>query len=86
MDTNADCFYRDRKRLAEDLAKTVNFKVLSLVDAGCEYVQVDEPLFARQFADAGSFGFEMLEHCSHGVHREVCKIIHISCVYRNFLD
>ena len=67
MDTNANCFYQDRKRLAEDLAKTVNFEILALVEAGCKYVQVDEPLFARQVADAKSFGFEMLERCFHGV-------------------
>ena len=26
MDTNADCFYQDRKRLAEDLAKNCKFR------------------------------------------------------------
>ncbi len=86
MDTNADCFYQDRKRLAEDLAKTVNFEILALVEAGCKYVQVDEPLFARQVTDARSFGFEMLERCFHGVPKEVRKIVHICCGYPNFLD
>ncbi len=67
-------------------SKIVNFEILTLVDAGCKYVQVDEPLFARQVADARSFGFEMLERCFHGVPKEVCKIVHICCGYLNFLD
>ena len=57
-----------------------------MVKAGCKYVQVDESLFARQVADAKSFGFEMLQHCFHGVPKEVCKIVHICCSYPNFLD
>ena len=86
MDTNADCFYQDRRRLAEDLATTVNFEILALVEAGCRHIQVDEPLFARQVGDAQSFGFEMLERCFNGVPKEVCKIVHICCGYPNFLD
>ena len=50
------------------------------------HVQVDEPLFARQVADAKSFGFEMLERCFHRVPKEVCKIVHICCSYPNLLD
>lgn len=57
-----------------------------MVKAGCKYVQVDEPLFARQVADAKSFGFEMLERCFHRVPKEVCKIVHICCSYPNFLE
>lgn len=86
MDTNADCFYQDRQRLAEDLATTVNFEILALVEAGCQHIQVDEPLFARQVGDAQSFGFEMLERCFNGVPKEVCKIVHICCGYPNYLD
>ena len=86
MDTNADCFYQARNHLAEDLVKTVNFEILELVKAGCKYVQVDEPLFARQVVDAKSFGFEMPERCFHRVPEEVCKIVHICCSYSNFLD
>ena len=76
-DTNQDCLYRDRRRLAEDLAKTANFEILVLVKAGFQYIQVDEPLFARHVGDAQSCSFEMLERYLNGVPREVCKIVHI---------
>ena len=45
MDTTADCFYNDRPRLNAVLAETVNREILALVDAGCQYIQVDELLF-----------------------------------------
>ena len=86
MDTNADCFYHDRKKLNHDLAETVNKEILSLVEAGCKYIQVDEPLFARQIDDAVNFGFEGLEHCFHKVPKEVTKIVHMCCGYPDHLD
>ena len=86
MDTNADCFYQDRKKLNHDLAETVNKEILGLVDAGCKYIQVDEPLFARQVADALSFGFEGLEHCFHRVPKDVTRIVHMCCGYPDRLD
>ena len=76
-DTNQDYLYRDRRRLAEDVAKTANFEILVLVKAGFHYIQVDETLFARHVGDAQSCSFEMLERCFNGVPKEVCKIVHI---------
>ena len=86
MDTNADCFYFDRKKLNHDLAETVNQEILGLVDAGCKYIQVDEPLFARQVDDALSFGLDGLEHCFHGVPKDVSRIVHMCCGYPDHLD
>ena len=86
MDTSADCFYNDRKLLNRDLAETINKEVLSLVDKGYEFIQIDEPLFARQLEDAGSFGFEGIERCFHKVPNDVKKIIHICCGYPDHLD
>lgn len=77
MDTNADCFYYDRPRLNADLAETVNREVLALVDAGCQYIQVDEPL---------SFGMEGLERCFHGVPKSVTRVVHMCCGYPDHLD
>lgn len=86
MDTNADCFYDDRPRLNKDIAQTINQEILSLVEAGCKYIQVDEPLFARQRDDALSFGSEGIESCFHNVPADVTKIVHICCGYPNHLD
>jgi len=86
MDTNADCFYHDRPKLNRDLAETVNREILGLVEAGCRYIQVDEPLFARQVADALDFGLEGLERCFHGVPDSVTRIVHMCCGYPDHLD
>ena len=86
MDTTADCFYDDRPKLNRDLAETVNKEILSLVNAGCKYIQVDEPLFARQVDDASSFGMEGIERCFHGVPKDVTKIIHMCCGYPDHID
>ncbi len=86
MDTTADCFYDDRPRLNAALADTVNREILALVEAGCRYIQVDEPLFARQVDDALSFGMEGLERCFHGVPKSVTRIVHMCCGYPDHLD
>ena len=86
MDTTADCFYQDRQKLARDLAETINAEVRSLVEAGCKFIQIDEPLYARQVSDAKNFGMEMLERCFHGTPKEVARILHICCGYPDRLD
>ena len=86
MDTTADCHYGDRRRLAADLAATVNREMLALVDAGCRHIQLDEPLFARQVDDALAFGLEGIERCFHKVPPEVTRTVHICCGYPDHLD
>ncbi len=86
MDTVADCRYDDRPRLNAVLAETVNREVLALAEAGCRYIQVDEPLFARQVSDALSFGMEGLERCFHGLPSGVTRAVHMCCGYPEHLD
>ncbi len=86
MDTTADCFYNDRPKLNAALAETVNKEILALVDAGCQYIQVDEPLFAREVNDALDFGMEGLERCFHGVPKSVTRVVHMCCGYPDHLD
>lgn len=86
MDTTADCFYDDRSKLNAVLAETVNREILALVDAGCQYIQVDEPLFAREVKDALDFGMEGLERCFHNVPKSVTRVVHMCCGYPDHLD
>ncbi len=86
MDTTADCFYNDRPKLNAALADTVNKEVLQLVDAGCQYIQIDEPLFARKVEDALDFGMEGLERCFHNVPKSVTRVVHACCGYPDHLD
>ncbi len=86
MDTTSDCHYDDRPRLNAVLAETVNREVLALAEAGCRYIQVDEPLFARQVEDALSFGMEGLQRCFHGLPEDVTRVVHMCCGYPEHLD
>ena len=86
MDTTADCFYENRSKLNAVLAETINKEILSLVQAGCKYIQVDEPLFARSIKDALDFGMEGLERCFHNVPKSVKRIVHMCCGYPDHLD
>lgn len=86
MDTTSDCHYGDRPRLNRVLAETVNREVLALAEAGCTFIQVDEPLFARQVDDALSFGMEGLERCFHGLPEGVTRVVHMCCGYPEHLD
>ena len=56
-DSVANTFYQDQKKLGADLSEALN-KEVSLADAGCAYIQVDEPVFARKPEEALEYGFE----------------------------
>ena len=86
-DTIANEHYASNKRLGEDLAKAINIEIKRLVSAGCKYIQVDEPLFARKPKEAIEYGIINLEKCFYGIkNTEVEKITHICCGYPNKLD
>jgi len=85
-DTTADAFYGDPEALGRDLAAALNQEVLALAEAGCTYIQIDEPLFARKPKEALAYGLSHIERCWQGVPAEVVKTLHICCGYPNRLD
>lgn len=85
-DTTANEFYPDEKQLAFDLAAALNFEILALADAGCTYIQVDEPVFARNATRAIEYGVECLDRCFHNVPDEVTRVMHMCCGYPQKLD
>jgi len=85
-DTTADSFYKDKEALCRDLASAINYEVRALSDAGCQYIQIDEPLFARKPNEALAFGVENLERCFHGIGSHTTAAMHMCCGYPNFLD
>ena len=85
-DSIANNYYDDMKKLGFDLALALNKEVKALVDAGCKYIQIDEPVFARKPEEANSYGMENLERMMHGIPKEVQRVCHICCGYPNSLD
>ena len=86
MDTTANDFYTDDKTLAFDLARALNHEIRALAKAGCKYIQVDEPLFARKPDVALDYGIEALEMCFEGLDDDVVRVMHMCCGYPNHLD
>ena len=86
-DTIANEYYTSNNQLGKDLAKAINVEIKRLAAAGCKYIQVDEPLFARKPKEAIEYGIANLEKCFHGIkNTEVEKITHICCGYPDKLD
>ncbi|MBX2868083.1 MAG: cobalamin-independent methionine synthase II family protein [Acidiferrobacterales bacterium] len=86
FDTNSDAYYHDAKKAGQDIAVALNQEVLALAEAGCQYIQIDEPLFARKPGDALDFGFENLERAFHGCPPRVKRVVHMCCGYPDRLD
>jgi len=86
-DTIANTYYKSDEEMGYDLAIAINKEIKRLVEAGCKYIQVDEPLFARKPENALAFGIENLEKCFEGINQNnVEKITHICCGYPDKLD
>ena len=86
-DTIANAFYNSDEQMGEDLADAINIEIKRLVDVGCKYIQIDEPLFARKPKNALNFGIKNLERCFKNLEdQEIEKITHICCGYPDKLD
>ena len=85
-DTTADEHYGDPRRLVADLADALNHEVRALAEAGCRFIQIDEPIFARKPDQALAFGIEGLERCFHAVPDGVTRVMHLCCGYPMKLD
>ena len=86
-DTIANTHYTSDEEMGYDLAIAINVEIKRLVDAGCKYIQVDEPLFARKPDNALAFGIKNLEKCFEEINQsDVEKITHICCGYPDKID
>lgn len=86
MDTTADAHYGNERALAADLADALNVEIRALAEAGCRFIQIDEPVFARNVSRALDYGVEMLDRCFHGVPEGVTRVMHMCCGYPTKID
>ncbi|MCH7567202.1 MAG: cobalamin-independent methionine synthase II family protein [Nitrospirae bacterium] len=85
-DTVADAYYQDERLLGAALADAINHEIQALAEAGCTWIQVDEPVFAREAEKALAFGIENLERCFHGTPPSVTRGMHMCCGYPDVVD
>ncbi len=86
VDTTANTYYDDEEKLGADLADAINAEVRALAEAGCTWIQVDEPVFARKAEIALAYGVEHLNRCFHAVPKGVTRVMHMCCGYPDCLD
>ena len=86
IDSTYNSFYEDERKLAADLVTAINNEVYKLAEAGCRWIQIDEPIFAREPDKALAFGIENIERCFYGIQAKVNRAIHICCGYPDRLD
>jgi len=61
-DTIANTYYKSDEEMGYDLSRAINVEIERLEKAGCKYIQVDEPLFARKPENALNFGIKILKN------------------------
>lgn len=86
IDSTADKHYGDERRLAADLAAAINVEVRALAAAGCRWIQIDEPVFARAPDKALAYGIDLLARCFDGAAPSAKRAVHICCGYPSALD
>ena len=85
-DTVADDFYHEPRKRGSDIAEALNAEVLALAQAGCRYIQIDEPVFARKPDEALAYGIDHLERCFFNCPANVVRTVHICCGYPDRMD
>jgi 5-methyltetrahydropteroyltriglutamate--homocysteine methyltransferase len=67
VDTLADEYYRDRRRLAMEFARVINEEARELVAQGLDVLQLDEPAFNVYMEDVRAWGIEALHRATEGL-------------------
>lgn len=75
-----------RERTAEALATVIRQNVEALVAAGCEDIQIDEPMFAKEPDQAKAFGIPLLNMVLGDLPPRVTRWLHICCGYPKTVD
>ncbi len=66
--------------------KVINREILSLADAGCSFIQLDEPVMMRYPEEAVDFGIDNVAACFSGLPDGVTSVMHLCCGYPEYLD
>lgn len=75
VDTLADEYYRDRRRLAFEFARVINEEARDLETLGVDVIQLDEPAFNVYLDEVADWGIEALHRAIEGLR---CKTACIS--------
>jgi 5-methyltetrahydropteroyltriglutamate--homocysteine methyltransferase len=80
VDGTSDQYYGDDRTLALAYADVINREIRALQAAGCEQVQLDEPVFTRLPEKLDAWGVEALDRAFEGTSVHSC--VHVCYGYR----
>jgi len=86
VDGLVNIYYEDEAELRQDLVDCINQELLELVKAGCQHIQIDEPVMMRYPDKALDYGLDNLAKCLAGIPENVTKAVHLCCGYPDKLD
>jgi 5-methyltetrahydropteroyltriglutamate--homocysteine methyltransferase len=79
IDSTLDETYQDEPALAMDVAAALNAELLELQAAGCDVLQLDEPVMTRYHEKVFAYGARALDRCLEGIHTPT--IVHLCYGY-----
>lgn len=82
----ADDHYGDARRLAAALGDALNHEIRDLAEAGCPWIQLDEPAFARQPEVVLAYAIDDIARCFHKVPRETWRAVHLPSSFPEEMD
>jgi 5-methyltetrahydropteroyltriglutamate--homocysteine methyltransferase len=72
-----DRHYGDKRALCRAFAAALGTELGALAEAGCRWLQLDEPQLGFQPEMALAYGFEAVDACFAGLPTEVNRVLHI---------
>ncbi|MAG98703.1 MAG: cobalamin-independent methionine synthase II family protein [Alphaproteobacteria bacterium] len=72
-----DQHYGDKRTLCRAFAAALKVELEALAEAGCRWLQLDEPQLGFQPEMALAYGFEAVDACFAGLPAEVRRVLHI---------
>jgi 5-methyltetrahydropteroyltriglutamate--homocysteine methyltransferase len=73
----------DREQMAFDFAAAIRQEVANLIEAGCTYIQFDDPALLRNPERAQQWGLRALEACFAGLEDKATYCVHVCRGYPN---
>ena len=68
IDSTLDETYKNEETLAMDVATAINGELRDLQEAGCYFLQIDEPAMTRYHEKVFAYGARALDRCLEGIH------------------
>ena len=86
MDSLFNDFYSDKEELMKDISIALNSEIKDLINHGCKYIQIDEPVAIRKAEDFLLYGIRFLNETLKGTEGTVERTVHICCGYTPVAD